>query len=268
MKSPVIVWTMGKVGSLSVYQAVRVARLPALHPHYCDAESLQKLGAQVGHNLPVIQHGRDAAAVIEQATVKKPALIVTMVRTPIERNISSYFHNGEFIEGSNVDVAEKIQHFIDTYPHDVVLGWLDQNLKKVLGLDVYAEPFDKRKGFHVYDRGRHKVLLFRSDLSRKNQGAIVSRFVGKPVRIGDVNAAANKDYADEYQAFLRQIELSKDYVDRMLNSRYAQHFWEKQKLDQLRQFWLDGRQRLGGRDSNLAFAPLRGISSWLRGVLS
>ncbi len=238
MQSPVIVWTMGKVGSLSVYHAIRAAKIRALHPHYCDAESLRQLGEKFGHDLPLIKHGEDAIAVLEQATLENPALIVTMVRTPIERNISSYFHNREFIDFSSEDLNEKVRHFIETYSHHVVLRWLDLNLKKVLGLDVYAEPFDKEKGFRVYDRGRHNVLLLRSDLSRGEQGAIISDFVGRPITIGDRNVAAEKSYADEYQAFVDRIDLSKEFVDQLLNSAYARHFWRKEKLDQLRKFWL------------------------------
>ncbi len=238
MKSPVIVWTMGKVGSLSIYRAIRVAKLRALHPHYCDAETLQNIGERFGHDLPVIQHGKDAAEVIEQATTENPALIVTMVRTPIERNISSYFHNRVFIDISTKDLSESMRLFIEAYSHQVALTWLDGNLKKVLGLDVYAEPFDKEKGIRVYDRGRHKVLLFRSDLGRTDQSAAVSDFLGRPITIKDMNVAAEKSYAEEYRAFLDRIVLPKDYVDRMLNSRYAQHFWRTEKLDQLRKFWL------------------------------
>jgi hypothetical protein len=238
MQSPVIVWTMGKVGSLSVYHAIRAAKLRALHPHYCDAASLRHLREKFGRDLPVIKHGMDAAEVIERATPENPALIVTMVRTPIERNISSYFHNRGFLNISTNDLGENIRLFIDTYSHHVVLKWLDLNLKKVLDLDVYAEPFDKEKGFRIYDRGRHKVLLLRSDLSRGDQGAIVSDFLGRPITIGDRNVAGEKAYADDYQAFVDRIDLSKEFVDGMLNSAYAQHFWQKEKLDQLRKFWL------------------------------
>lgn len=239
MKSPVIVWTMGKVGSLSVYQAVRVARLKALHPHYCDAETLERMGKKVGYDTSVIQHGRDSAAVIAAATPRNPALIITMVRTPIERNISSYFHNQEYINATTEDIGEMTGHFIKSYPHHVAVDWLDENLKKVIGLDVYEEPFDKRQGFRVYDRGRHKVLLLRSDLTQEAQSAAVSDFVGRPVAVGkEVNVGAEKSYAADYLTFINQIALSKDYIDRMLDSRYARHFWPRVRLEEIRRFWL------------------------------
>jgi len=264
MKSPVIVWTMGKVGSLSVYQAVKVARLEALHPHYCDAETLERMGKRIGHDMPVIKHGRDSAAVIAAATPKKPALIITMVRTPIERNISSYFHNQEYINVTTQDVGEMTRHFIKSYPHKVAVDWLDANLKKVIGLDVYEEPFNKRQGFRVYDRGRHKVLLLRSDLTQEAQSAAVSDFVGRPVAVGrDVNVGAEKSYAKDYRTFIDQIVLSKDHVERMLGSRYAQHFWPRARLEELRRFWLrEPPPSLGRRVKYMAGDRWRDVSAW------
>lgn len=264
MKSPVIVWTMGKVGSLSVYQGVRLAKLKALHPHYCDDETLDQMGARIGREMPVIQHGLQSAAVLKAATVKNPAFIITMVRTPIERNISSYFHNKEFMDVTPENVEEMTRHFVKTYPHHVATDWLDENLKKVIGLDVYAEPFEKKRGFRIYDRGRHKVLLLRSDLTREAQGAAVSGFVGRPVTVRNVNVGAEKSYANDYRRFLDQIAFSKDYVEQMLESRYAKHFWPRTKIEELRRFWL--RQpppSLGRRVTYMASDRWSDLSTWL-----
>ena len=128
--------------------------------------------------------------------------------------------------------------FIDKYNHYVAIDWLDMELKKVIGLDVYAEPFDQQSGFRVYNAGRFRVLLFRSDLDRNRQGDLVSDFLGKRVAIGDINVGAEKPYASEYRAFLEQIRPPEEYVDWMLDSRYAQHFWPPSTLDCLKKFWL------------------------------
>ena len=221
---------------MSVYQAIKLAKQQALHPHYCDPGMLDWLASMFGESAPVVRHGREAASCIVGATADAPVSIVTMVRTPIERNISAWFENKGALAAD--DLSECMRLFIDKYNHYVAIDWLDMELKKVIGLDVYADPFDQQSGFRVYNAGRFRVLLFRSDLDRNRQGDLVSDFLGKRVAIGDINVGAEKPYASEYRAFLEQIRPPEEYVDWMLDSRYAQHFWPPSTLDCLKKFWL------------------------------
>lgn len=197
---------------------------------------LQRLAGLFGEDAPVVEHGRQAAAALARATIDAPAYIVTMVRTPIERNISAWFQNKGKLAADDLDKCMRL--FIEEYSHRVPIEWLDRELKKVIGLDVFAEPFGRDLGFRVYDRGRHKLLLFRSDLGRPRQSALVSEFLGREIAVVDINVGVEKPYADEYQAFLNRIELPREHVDWILGSRYARHFWPEETLHRLRRFWL------------------------------
>ena len=54
-----------------------------------------------------------------------------------------------------------------------------------------------------------------------------------------MNEAGDKHYAEQYAATLRSMRLPKAYVDEMLGSRYARHFFSPDELRQLRERWVD-----------------------------
>ena len=90
--------------------------------------------------------------------------IVTLVRDPIGRNVSMYFHDLHYWLAyyfSEVrpdrDGARRNRPLIDcfreTFDHRYPLDWFDKELKRLSGIDVYEHAFDRTTGC-AEDNGR------------------------------------------------------------------------------------------------------------------
>ena len=98
---PIVVYQMGKVGSRSVYEALVDLRLavPVYHAHVLEdldnmAESIKKQFPNPVHSLRVIRAGKRLRQLIDSNPTQHWH-IITLVRDPIARNVSRFFHSIE-----------------------------------------------------------------------------------------------------------------------------------------------------------------------------
>ena len=93
---PVIVYQMGKVGSVAVFAALERAGVPAFHVHRMNRDHVDRMRlrrrALGWAEIPVAPHDVLGLSLNERVIAKgRRAAIVTIVRDPIARNLSSYF---------------------------------------------------------------------------------------------------------------------------------------------------------------------------------
>jgi hypothetical protein len=245
--TPVIVYQMAKVGSTAVVDCLKRARLPVFHVHRMDADHLQRLrgrraalGWDVG-SLPAYDRLglRLHEKVIEAG---RPAKIVTLVRDPIARNLSSYFEHFADIWGlpdarGVVSMDDVYRGFLERYPHDESLTWFDEELQRVTGLNVYDHPFPAT-GHLQLQSGRLDLLILRSDLPNETKRLALSNFLGTNLPpFGEANRTADKSHGETYEQFRRSLRLPPEYVERMLSSRYCRHFYSDEEREALRQMY-------------------------------
>jgi hypothetical protein len=66
----------------------------------------------------------------------------------------------------------------------------------------------------------------------------VRDFLDKPdFCLRAANVGTQKSYADTYRAFKQQVKLPDAYLDRMLTSRYARHFYTPAEREAVRRRW-------------------------------
>lgn len=177
----VLVYQMSKVGSTSVYQALRNSlEIPIYHTHFLSATGIRnaerffrEAGAAVPSNIRY-------SAILRNHLPDMRPIIITLVRDPIAREVSGFFQLGDRIFDVLED-QEPIETIIDKVSlrieklqdeeHSQVHTWFDNEIKTVFGIDVYSQPFDFEKGYAVFSNERTKVLLFRlEDLDRAFEG--------------------------------------------------------------------------------------------------
>jgi hypothetical protein len=170
-KQCVLIYQMGKVGSRSVEASLLASRLdlPVFHIHYLSAEMLEKetdcfYDERCGSNRKLkgvfsrqlFESYFIRSAVLARPHPKKKWKIITLVREPIARNISALFHDlDEYIPGSHNNIysipyEELFQAFLEKVNHELPLTWFDIELNPLFGVDVYASPFPKEKGYQTY----------------------------------------------------------------------------------------------------------------------
>ena len=75
--------------------------------------------------------------------------LISLVRAPVPRNLSTFFHNVdsyfpnfvERVQAHTLSFQELADYFVNDFPEHTPEQWFDRQVRDVFGLDVYAEPF-------------------------------------------------------------------------------------------------------------------------------
>jgi hypothetical protein len=143
-----------------------------------------------------------------------PLPIVTLVRDPIARNVSSFFGRGGHRLAATDE--ELVALFVERFDHDAVLRWFDDDFGPTLGVDVYSTPFPSERGYRIYDAPGARVLVVRTENLRAGGANALQELVGAEVRpLAEANVGAERAGGDVYRRFVATARLPASYVDRM-----------------------------------------------------
>ncbi len=247
---PIVIYTMAKVGSMSLYQSLKNANI---HPVY-HIHSLQEKKIQEAYELCRAKgwwpDSKSLGGLIYDKKIKagKPIKLITAIREPIARNISAFFEVFRFYNQSDArfytgEISDLQSTFIHCLPHEYPLTWFDVELKYATQIDVYATAFDKYKKWQIYKFKNVELLLLRTDLSNQIKVSIIKDFLKiKTFELRNYNVGNKKDYAALYKSFKKNIVLSEPYVKQMLDSKYCKHFYSKIERNDLYTHWIEGKQ--------------------------
>ena len=225
---------MAKVGSTAVAAGLERARLPTFHVHRMDAEHLYRMREErraLGWFVPPVPHHDRVGLRLRRELLARGgrAAIVTLVREPIARNISSYFEHLDFIwqrrnahESVSVDVL--IEGFRTRFPHHEPLTWFDDEMFRVTGLDVFQQAFPEC-GHLIVSNENLELLVMKSELPNNMKAAILSNVACRSLSLSVANLTSTKPKGAVFQKFMSRLRLDPCYIDEMLESRYAKHFY-------------------------------------------
>jgi hypothetical protein len=243
---PVLVYQMGKVASSSIYSSLkRTKAIDAFHVHRLNPENISLVREEHvrrGDSPPNEQEGIYLYEKVIRPR-KKPVKIISLVREPVGRNISAFFQNLQSFEGmanahSFVDTNQLIENFLQRYNHDVPLTWFDIELHATTGIDIYQHSFPHQQGYCVIKAYPYDLLIIRHDLDDRQKEKCIAKFLGiDSFYISRANEAMTKEYADAYRKFIDAIKVPTEYVDRMLSSKYAQHFYSQEERQAIYRKW-------------------------------
>lgn len=227
----VFVYQMGKVGSTALEQSIEGAQ--HFHTLYmngpCDASD-RRLYRGVGGFL---RHWlRDFIKRLALA-LRRDVKIITVVRDPVDRNISMFFQGLTFWIDEYIERHDKETRFSDmqwlhkvyevSFCHGYCEAWFDKEIKKLSGIDVFSEPFDVQKGYALFSRGKYKVLVLRMEDIERNV-SVISEFVERKVELKRTNEAERKWYSSVYREFKKSFDHKRDCVRKIADGRLARHF--------------------------------------------
>lgn len=236
----VIVFTMGKVGTLTICNSLRNIGYRHVHPHSLrftrpgvhflkvDLSFRQKIKYKV---LTVLKRAKVA---IWKFSCRK-IVIITGVRDPYSRNISAYFEQVHYLGGiDNSSTLKDIEnHFNEVCIFDAPLTWFDKELKRVTGIDVFSYPFDREKGFCIISEGKYRILVYRID-KLSSLGEEIGQFIGdKRFEILSTNSSEQGQYFDKMCKLKKSYKFDVDKVRMYNESKYIKHFFtasENQKF--------------------------------------
>lgn len=249
LNDPVLVYQMGKVGSRAVFEALAAlpVRPPALYHFHelCGLDALEQALVQLG-DAPAraLDFVREAQAVRARFVACDPWRwkVITLVRDPVARNLSSFFYDitryiPDFYE-RETSSAELLEAFLTRLDHDTPLAWFEQQAEPLLSLDIYAAPFPREHGYALLHSDRIDWLTLRAeDLATRIAPAMHALLGISGFACAKTNAGEDKPYAAVYQRFLSEAQLPAAYLDRVYGSRLARHFYDAGERELMRRRW-------------------------------
>lgn len=254
----VIVYTMGKIGSTTVEKSLKALRkMPVYHIHVLTPDGIDR--ADKIYEESFERRRKIAFHVLESQYLRKQLdkglkgkkwKVVTLVRDPIAKNVSSLFENLDLALDykyedkvkylKTEDIIEELgEIFLKKFDnHDKPLTWLDLELKPVFGIDVFSSEFPRSKGYKIYEAENVDLLLLR--LENLNQCACEAfkEFLDvSELNLIRANTGGNKDYGDIYRNFLDSVSLPDSYVNKMYTSKYMRHFYSQEEIEAFKAKW-------------------------------
>ena len=215
--------------------------LEIMNPVRRNAVACQYRGMGMPIPTDLIAGGRLYQRIVKRG---KRTKIITIVREPISLNISRFFqwfgrYMGLRDEDAKFTIAELIDMFKTKHSHSHPLTWFDEEVKEVLGIDVYRYPFPKEKGHLTIKEGKFELLVLKAETTDSIKEQAIATFLDMPNFKLSIrsNVSAEKQYAATYREFKESIRLSHDYLDMMYNSKYARHFYSEREIDNAYAKW-------------------------------
>lgn len=231
-KQTLLLYQMGKVGSVSIRSALeKLEWLETRHMHYLVNEG--EYGTRYD---PVWLRRLET-----EDTIWK---VITLVRNPIDRCVSGFFWS---MIGKEEPFHEgMLDMFVNEYNHNWTVNWMENELNKALNTNIYNYPFNKKRGYSLYHRTAdnvrpyfHLLVIRTEDMSQVARTAIAELL--PEADVGNINtlnsSIKRKPIANAYSQFKAQAVLPDDYVDWILNTRYAKHFYSDEELAVSRAMW-------------------------------
>lgn len=246
-RTPVIVFQMGKVGSTSVRASFPTRAHPvAVQTHHLYRPRIEAAMAwSRERGLPARAHFFHADALARRVIEPgRPFRLITLVREPVGRSISNFFHNFEHFVGvpqetSSHSVAELVDILVAHERRLDESRWFPREFEPALGVDVYAHPFPHDAGTLRIPAGAGEILVLRLETPDDVKERAIAEFLDETsFTLASANVGAEKDYGSRYAAFRRDARFPADFIDRKLGSVYATHFYSPAERDEIRARWV------------------------------
>jgi hypothetical protein len=244
-KKTIFIYQMGKVGSTSIEHGIENAmHVHAFYNrnHTCPPRLMGLAKFGLVHFL--LRAEQEVLAFLLRRVFKrrKNTKIVTLVREPIARNISMFFHDLDaylFSAYTNCMRTRKaplatrcenssllIDVFNSEFDHDYALNWFDNEFAIMTGLNIYDYDFNHDLGYCLIQKPSVEVFCLRTDKIAERIDDL-TEFCGSEVNLSAVNRADDKWYHEVYKQFSREYSYSTDKLHKIYNSQFFQHFFQK-----------------------------------------
>jgi hypothetical protein len=242
-RRPILVYTMGKVGTGSLIQGIAESGLTVYKAHTLDpvvlAQRIQRArarGKEPDTDVMALDFVRDVLPGAELVRT------ITVVRESVGRNMSGFFQSlwrfGVQPPWDAVRPEDLVRLFFSEYNHARPNRWFRQEFRRFVQARPFELGFDAARGHHRFRSGRFDVLLLQSKLDTARASALVSEFLGAPVTVARAhNISAQKDYGDLYRRFKEAIEFPESYLERICRSAVMRAFYTPEQCEHVRRFY-------------------------------
>ena len=254
---PVLVYTMGKVGSSSVYHSLRNCNISLLvyHVHYLTDYCMERV-SQVYSEKNVeyqedislnqfvrgsTQHHLTGSYILKNSVKKSNAKkwnIITLFRDPVATFMSHVFQSPEihtpflFDQKGDLD-AKKVNKYIREHfrefnsDKDHLSNWIDTEFHAYTGIDLYSYPFNCDAGYTIIKSENYDVAMISLEKLNSIFALVIKELTGtsKEVNMMRRNVTEKKDVADLYNELKNSIVIPKKDLEKVYTTKFARHFF-------------------------------------------
>ena len=242
---------MGKVGSRSVVSTLNsngdyhLIHIHALSDSILEGGEVAKRSRLWGRDL--VSRSIGLRNYIKLSSKFRRHKIISLVREPISRNISSFFQNLnlffsteelDLINANSMPFSKISSVFDNRFDFERPFYWFDEEFKGVLDFDIYSREFDKDLGYSIYSQGNFDFLVIKLEMLDSCMQEALSRFLNiNDVKLKHDNIGGDKAYSECYKVFKDKYRLSSDSLDMIFKKKYCMHFYTSSEIDSFRKKW-------------------------------
>ncbi len=223
---------MGKVGSMTIFRSIQKYYSGAvLHAHHLSSD-------QEIPELECIYRWTTTS----KKPINRPIKIISLVREPISRNVSDFFQNflkytGVAYDDSEFSIGELKKIFLSNYDHDIPSTWFDNNILKWFEIDVFDTPFSNL-GYSQYTNKNINLLVLKIELEDSIKIEIIKNFLQLDYfQLLHENISKEKNYSQTYEEFRYKVKFPDDYIERICNSKFFNHFYGRDEIENVKNLW-------------------------------
>jgi hypothetical protein len=237
-----LVYTMGKVGSSTIYESLKTT-LPTskiYHTHFLSNHWLQNILPNLDSNYRSnIITGNKIRKILFQNPQKK-IVIITLVREPLSREISNIFQNKAAIFNNKQDIETSLQYLNNSKNYDYTLDWFDTEFKNFTNIDIYDFSFNHQKGFTIIEQHNFKVLCIQLEQLNHCYTKAFQELIDLEIPTLQKANITNEKSTDKIlnQQLRTTFSTSSMLLDKLYNSKYVLHFYTKNQINSFHKKWL------------------------------
>lgn len=235
----ILVYTGGKVGSSSVYHSLKdqFPFLSVYHVHFLTEEWL-KYFEETQKWTSNIRAAKD----VRQAIKNKPKIkIITLVREPVSREISNVFQNWQTIfELENYDdlTDNHVKGFLEANEFNQTEHWFQTEFKVFTGYNILDKPFDKSKGYSIFNKGELDVLCIKLESLNDVFTIAMKSFLGIEVKKMEIkNVSNNKSSAVQFNRIKKGFSLPEHRLEYIYSKEFVNHFYTENEIMNFKERW-------------------------------
>ena len=237
--NPILILTMGKVGSSSIYRSLKEQlNVQVFHLHTFTTERIEetKISHLKSHRRSIPVHiivSEELHKIISSRMTNLK--IITLIREPVSRVVSAFFQNtdsyGESIEGKNLEVdprnaMDRLEKIFAERSLDKEKIWFNREIHSNFRIDVFAEPFDVKKGYQIYEKnGNRLLLLSMEDLNKVFSQASKDFLQINSLKLKNSNISQNKIYSRTYNKVKNEFKLKPSQFEAISQTEFYKKFY-------------------------------------------
>lgn len=266
----IIIYTMGKVGSSSLYWMLKNSKLNlrlVYHVHFLTKKNIEsmnlkyeKAGIQDTKKVPLANfilgnpNHRVCTNILKTKIPTQQWLILSIIRDPMDTFLSHIFQNPKvsrpFLLNQKGEIdLEKVKKYLFEFQYqfdpdnEFISNWFDDEFKQFTNADVYNYKFDHEKGYIVVDSAKYKILVARIDVLNNQLNGVLSQLLDKKItlNVNRKNERKNTKNADIYSEIKRTTVFDKNFLQNFYSTKFAKHFFtESFRLNKI-EYWSKSR---------------------------